>query len=180
MSARLLAAALAAVAVSVALGASPARAQLDQPAGAAHAHFVASPQGDIGGGLSADIAYAMDIFRLGGFFGVVAVPSDEDTRNRIFMPLAASLGIELLGDVVGFSLRARGGLWGGATQEVKLTAGGFVGGGAYLLIALGPGVGISLGLDVWGLFGDGETALIAPGAGLSWSPAPPEPVEPSE
>lgn len=166
----------AALAVALTLGVHSGAEAQDAPAGAVHGHFVAAPQGDYGGGLSGDIAFPIDVFRIGGFFGVVAVPSEEDVRNRVFMPLAASFGVELLGDVVGFSVRARGGLWGGATQEVKLTAGGFVGGGAYLLFALGGGVGVSMGLDVWGLFGDGETALFAPGFGLSWTPAP----QPSE
>ena len=44
------------------------------------------------------------MFRIGGFFGVVAVPSEEDVRNRIFMPLAVSLGIEVLGDTVGIAV----------------------------------------------------------------------------
>ena len=84
--------------------------------------------------------------------------------------LGASIAFEALGDVVGVSIRARGGLWGGATQEVKLTAGGFLGGAAYMLFHLGGGVAIDVGLEVWGIFGDGETALFSPSAGLTWSP----------
>lgn len=153
--------------------AAPAAAQ-EGVAGTVHGHFVGSIDGDLGGALTGEVDYALGVFRLGGYFGVVPVPSDEDVRNRVFMPLALSVGIDLLGDVVGFSARARGGLWGGATQEVKLTAGGFIGGGAYMLFNLGGGVGVSVGLDVWGLLGDGETLLFAPGAGLVWSPPAPE------
>ena len=100
---------------------------------------------------------------------MAAVPAEDDVHNRIFMPLGVSIGLELLGDIVGVSVRARGGLWGGATQEVKLTAGGFLGGAVYLLFALGEGVAVDLGLEVWGIFGDGETALFSPSLGLSWS-----------
>ncbi len=160
----------AALAFALALSvAAPAAAQ-DAFAGGVQGHFLASPQGDLGAGLSADLWYALEMFRFGGFFGVAAVPAEEDLRNRIFMPLGASIGFEAVGDVVGVSIRARGGLWGGATQEVKLTAGGFVGGAAYLLFALGGGVAVNVGLEVWGVFGDGETALFSPSAGLTWSP----------
>lgn len=153
----------------VLLAAAPAAAQ-DSIAGATQAHFLASTQGDLGGGVSADLWFPFEMLRFGGFFGVAAVPAEDDVHNRIFMPLGVSIGLELLGDIVGVSVRARGGLWGGATQEVKLTAGGFLGGAVYLLFALGEGVAVDLGLEVWGIFGDGETALFSPSLGLSWSP----------
>jgi hypothetical protein len=143
----------------------------DGPAGAVSAHLLASTAPDFGGALGADLWMPIGIFRLGGFLGVGAVPSEDDTQSRVFMPLAASVGLEVLGEIVGVSLRARGGFWGGATQDAKLTAGGFVGGGAYLLFNLGGGAGLAVGMDVWGLFGDGETALFAPGVGLTWTPA---------
>ena len=151
-------------------GAAPARAQ-DEPAGALGLHFLASPQQDFGAMIGADLYYPIDWFRVGGFLGVGAIPSEEDVRNRVFMPLGASVAIEVMGADVGFSLRARGGLWAGATQEVKITAGGLVGGGAHLLVHLGGGTTLSVGLDVYGLFGDGETAVFAPGIGLTWNPA---------
>lgn len=160
----------AAALVALSLACAPASAQ-DAPAGSVSAHLLASPSADVGGALGADLWYPIDVFRVGGFFGVAVLPSGQDAENRIFMPLAASVGIELLGEIVGFSLRARGGLWGGATQEAKLTAGGFVGGGAYLLFNLGAGVGLGVGMDVWGVLGDGESALFAPGLGLTWNPA---------
>lgn len=151
------------------LAASTARAQ-PAPAGAVTAHVLASPAPDVGGAVGTELTMPIAIVRLGGFLGVGAVPSAEDVYNRVFMPVGASAGIEVLGDVIGFALRARGGLWAGATQETKLTAGGFVGGAAYLLFSLGSGVGLGVGLDVWGLFGAGETALFAPGVGLTWTP----------
>jgi len=149
--------------------ASSAAAQAEI-AGSAQGHFLASPQEDYGAGVSADLWFPIEWFRIGGFFGVAAVPAEDDVRNRIFMPLGVSAAFEVMGDDVGVSVRARGGLWGGATQEVKLTAGGFVGGAAYLLINLGEGVALDVGLDVWGIFGDGETVLFAPSLGVSWSP----------
>ncbi|MBX3269444.1 MAG: hypothetical protein KF729_04245 [Sandaracinaceae bacterium] len=156
------------VALSVA---APAAADVPL-AGGVQGHFLASPDEDLGGGLSADLHFALDWFRIGGFLGVAAVPSDADERNRIFMPFGVSLGLEVLGDVVGVSVRARGGLWGGATQETKLTAGGFVSGAAYLLFVLGGGVSVGVGLEVWGVFGVGETALFSPSLGLTWRPEP--------
>jgi len=150
---------------------SSAAAAQDGPAGALQGSFLASPEGDLGGALGVDLWVPIESLRLGGFFGVGAVPTEEDARNRVFMPVGASVALELLGDDVGVSLRARGGIWGGATQEEKLTAGGFVGGGAWFLYHLGAGVTLSVGLEVWGLFGAGETALFAPGAGLTWNPA---------
>lgn len=153
------------------LCAAPSLAEAqDAPAGAVSGHLLASTAPDFGGALGADLWVPLGMFRVGGFFGVGAVPSEDDTQSRVFMPLAASVGLEVLGEVVGFSLRARGGLWGGATQEVKLTAGGFIAGGAYLLFNLGAGAALAVGMDVWGLFGDGETALFAPGLGLTWTP----------
>lgn len=160
----------AALAFALALTAAAPAAAQDAFAGGAQAHFLASPQGALGAGVSTDLWYALEMFRFGGFFGVAAVPAEDDVHNRVFMPLGASIAFEALGDVVGVSLRARGGLWGGATQEVKLTAGGFLGGAAYMLFALGGGVAVDVGLEVWGIFGDGETVLFSPSAGLTWSP----------
>lgn len=142
----------------------------DGPAVAVQGHVLVSPEAELGGALSADLWVPIDIFRVGGFFGVAGLPSAEDTLNRVFMPVGPSVGVEALGDPIGFSLRLRGGLWGGATQDAKLAAGGFVGGGAYILFAMGAGVSFSAGLDVWGIFGDGQTVLFAPGVGLTWNP----------
>lgn len=163
---------LACIALACIGSLAPTQARADDAvAGAVQGHFLASPAPDFGGAISADVWYPIGIFRIGGFLGVGAVPSPNDVYNRIFMPVGPSIALEIMGETVGLSLRARGGLWGGSTQAVKITAGGFVGGGAWLLFGLGEGVSLSVGMDVWGLFGDGETALFAPGVGLTWAPA---------
>lgn len=162
--------AAAAGVISLCLLASSARADEPQLAMAPQLSFLASAEGDVGGAVSADVWCAIDAFRFGAFFGVGALPSAADELNRVMMPLAASIGVEVAGELVGFSLRARGGIWGGATQEVKLTAGGFVGGSAYFLVRLGPEAFLSLGLEVWGVLGPGQTVVFAPTVGLTWSP----------
>lgn len=164
------------LALALGLVAPPAEAQAG-PAGAVHAHVLASPREDFGAALTGELTVPFDALRVGGFLGVGAVPSADDVYNRVFLPLGLTVGVDVLGDsagsgpsMLGFALRARGGVWAGATQDVKLTAGGFLGGGAFLLFALGAGVSASVGLDVWGILGDGETVLFAPGAGLTWTP----------
>ena len=160
---------LRSLACAALLTSSPALAQ-ERPAGAVSAYVFATPEADVGGGVSGDIWYPIEWFRVGGFFGVGAIPSDVDTQNRVFMPLGVSVAAEVVGDVVGVSFRARGGLWGGATQDAKLTVGGLVGLGAHLLVVLGPGVSFTVGMDVFGLFGAGDTVVLAPGLGLTWTP----------
>lgn len=164
----------AAIAFALALlGAVPASAQEQDPvSGGVQGHLLVSGEGELGGALSADIWHGVDVFRIGGFIGAGAVPvTDSDERNRVFMPFGVSLAIEALGDTVGTSVRIRGGLWGGATQEAKLTVGGFLAASAYLLFRLGEGVGLGVGLEVWAVLGDGETLLFSPSAGLTWRPA---------
>ena len=160
---------LCAVALGTFADVARARAQ-DDVAGAVRGQVLASLEEDVGGAVSADLWLPLDWFRVGGFIGVGALPAEEDARNRTFMPLGVSVGFEAMGDDGGISVIARGGLWAGATQEVKLTAGGFVAVGAYLLFALGDNVALDVGLDLWGVFGDGETVLFAPSVGLSWAP----------
>ncbi len=140
------------------------------PAGLVQGLFLASPAPDFGGAAMLDLWYPIGIFRIGGFFGVGSVPSPTDAYNRTFMPAGLSLALEINSEAVGLSLRARGGVWGGATQAVKITAGGFVGGGAWLLFRLSELVSLDVGVDVWGLLGAGETAIFAPGVGVTWTP----------
>lgn len=149
-----------------------ARAQ-EGPAGSVHGSFLATPEGDFGAGATIDVWWPIGILRLGGLIGAGAIPSEADARNRVFMPLCASVALEIVGGDVGVSLRARGGMWGGATQEVKLTAGGLIGGGAFFLVNLGGGATLDVGLDAWGFFGAGSQLVLAPSIGLSWGPAPP-------
>jgi hypothetical protein len=151
---------------------SPASAQV---AGAVSASFVYA-DGDAGGAAMIDVWAPIDVVRIGGFFGVGALLADRDERNRVMMPVGASVGL-FFGDDVTFSLRARGGLWGGATQETKLTVGGFFGGGAGIGLRLSPEVSASAVLEVWGILGAGETWAVAPGLSLEWGhpvPAPPD------
>jgi hypothetical protein len=162
-----IAAALVVLLLSIA---ESARADDIEPAGSFTGAVLVSPEADVGGALGGELWAAIDLFRIGGFFGVGVLPSAVDELNRVMMPLGVSAAFELLDGPVGFSIRARGGLWGGATQAVKLTIGAFVGGGAHLLIALGGGASVSIGMDVWGVIGDGQTVLFAPGAGLTWTP----------
>jgi len=150
--------------------ASPARAQ--ELSGALGAGPVIA-DGDVGGGGWVDLWAAFDWLRIGGFTGAITIPSSRDARNRIATPVALSVAaVANLGDV-DLELRARGGMWGGATQEVKLTVGGFVGGGAFLDFHLGGGVSVGGGVEVWGFLGAGETWAVAPSLTLTFGPPPP-------
>lgn len=140
-------------------------------AGALTGHVVIA-DGDLGGGAMADVWARFDWLRLGGFLGVSSVSSARDSHNRIAMPIGVSVAFVLDTGVVELQLRLRGGLWGGATQEVKLTAGGFVGGAPYLMFDLGGGVSLGAGVEVWGILGEGETWAVAPGLSLSWGAVP--------
>jgi hypothetical protein len=164
----------------VAIGSVPSSADA-QVAGSLGASLVIS-DGDLGGAAMLDVWAPIDVIRLGGFVGVSAIVSDRDERNRVMMPVGASAGL-FLGDDVVFSLRARGGVWGGATQENKLTIGAFLGGGAGLGFHVSPEVSVSAAIEVWGILGAGETWAIAPGLSLEWGHpvAPPEAaVDPEE
>lgn len=156
-----------------------AGAQVQAPAGSVHGSFMIGPSPDLahegvdlGAAALMNVWYPIGALRLGAFLGAGAVPSPNDARNRVFMPLGASIALELLDHDFGLSLRAYGGMWGGATQEVKLTAGGLIGGGAYFLYHLGAGVTLDIGADVWGFFGAGSQLIVAPSIGLSFGPAP--------
>ena len=160
------------LAVVACLSAPAGAAAQDGPAGAVTASGLATVHPDVGASVLVDVYWPIDVFRVGGFFGAGAIPSLEDERNRVFAPFGVSLAIDLVFDPIGVSVRARGGMWGGATQEEKLTAGAFFGGGAYLTYHLGEGVTLGVGMDVWAILGAGETAVFAPGITLTFGPAP--------
>ncbi len=143
-------------------------------AGALNGHLVVA-DGDLGGGAMADVWARFDWLRIGAFLGVSSVSSVRDTHNRIAMPIGLSIALVADTGLVELQLRVRGGMWGGATQEVKLTAGGFVGGGPYLAFDLGGGASIGAGIEAWGILGVGETWAIAPGLTLAWGAPVPEP-----
>lgn len=134
--------------------------------------------GDVGGGVSLDLWGAFDWFRVGGFVGVLTIPSPRDSHNRFATPMGVSLAaVANLGDA-DLEVRLRGGVWGGSTQEVKLTAGGFLGGGAFIDFHLGGGASLGAGMEVWNFFGAGETWAISPMLTLTFGPPPPERTSP--
>jgi hypothetical protein len=169
MSARLapaLHAALLPVGLAALVCAAPARA--DDVGGSVVGQLVVA-DGDLGGAATLDLWAPIGPLRLGGFFGVGATPSARDRYNRTYMPLgaAASLALDVGGGTF-VSIVARAGLWGGATQDAKLTIGGLVGGGAYLDVGLGGGVTLGGGVEAWGLFGAGDTWAVLPGLRMTW------------
>jgi hypothetical protein len=175
-----------------ALAPSRAAAQA-QPSGALGAYFLVADldlccdevHADLGGAVLLDVWAAFDWLRVGGFLGAGAIPSDRDASNRVLMPFGVSAAAHVpMGTRLELQVRARVGLWGGATQAEKLTLGVFVGGGAHVAVALGGGSFLTFGADVWGVIGSeawrtpigpddrvsASTWVIAPGVGVSWSP----------
>jgi hypothetical protein len=172
MSLRPLALALLLGSATVLAAAAPVRAQ--ELSGALSAGPIIA-DGDVGGGAWVELWAAFDWFRIGGLTGALTIPSARDSHNRFATPLAVSVAaIVDLGDV-DLDFRLRGGLWGGSTQEVKMTAGGFVGGAAFLDFHLGGGASLGGGLEVWGFLGAGATWAIAPTLTLTFGPPPPPP-----
>ncbi len=176
--------AIAAVVISAALAPARASAQAVQPAGSLGVHMLIA-DGDVGGSVLLDVWAAWEWLRIGGFVGAGAIPSERDSSNRVLMPRGVSAAAELVAnEYLALSIRLRAGLWAGATQAEKLTAGPFFGGGAYLGFQLGSGAVLNVGADAWGVIGSeawssesgpdaavsASTWVIAPGVGLSWTP----------
>ena len=164
--------------LTVAFGLAPGSLAAQDVSGALSGHVVIA-DGDLGGGTMVDVWARFDWLRVGGFLGVSSVSSPRDSRNRIAMPIGASVAFVFDLGLAEIQLRLRGGLWGGATQGVKLTAGGFLGGGPYVMFDLGGGASFGGGLEVWGILGEGETWAVTPGLSLSWGATSP-PSEDSE
>lgn len=163
-----MAAGLALAAVPLVLANAPTSARADDLGGSVVGQLVVS-DGDLGGAGTLDLWAPVGPLRLGGFFGIGAIPSARDWHNRTFMPVGASASLAIdLGGGTFLSVLARGGLWGGATQEHKLTIGGLVGGGAYLDVGLGGGVTVGGGVEAWGFFGGGDTWAVLPGLRMTW------------
>lgn len=153
---------------------APETARAQELAGSLDAGAVIA-DGDAGGGLWVDLYAAFDWFRIGGFLGAAVIPSPRDARNRLATPVGLALAaVANVGDV-DLGLRLRGGLWGGSTQEAKLTAGGFLGGGAFFAVHLGGGASLGAGVEVWGFLGAGATWAVAPSLTLTFGPVPPPP-----
>jgi hypothetical protein len=155
------------VALVLALGCLPGRAaQADDVAGALTGAAVVA-DGDVGGVVLLDVWAPFDVLRIGGFVGVGAIVADRDERNRVMMPVGASIAL-VFGDDIRFTLLGRGGMWGGSTQDTKLTVGGFLSGGLGLGFSISPTVSVGGQLEIWGVLGAGETWAIVPGLSLAW------------
>lgn len=129
-----------------------------------------------GGALTIDVWAALaesDAVRvgLGGAIGGAALTSDDDARSRILMPLGASASLFISPSGTWFlDFRARGGMWGGATNQ-GLAAGGWVAGSAYFGYALGPNASLGLGATAWGLLGHGSIFAVGPAITAVWTPS---------
>ncbi len=150
-----------------ALACLPARAaRADDVAGSLTGAVVVA-DGDVGGVALLDVWAPFDVLRIGGFVGVGAIVAERDERNRVMMPAGASLAL-VFGDDVRFTVLGRGGMWGGSTQDAKLTVGGFFGGGLGVGFSISPSVSVGAELEVWGILGAGETWAVVPGLSLAW------------
>jgi hypothetical protein len=159
----------AALVASIVCASFASTAEAQELSGAINAGVIVA-DGDVGGGGWLDLWAAFDWFRIGGFAGVLTIPSSRDSHDRFASPLGVSLAaVADLGDV-DLELRVRGGMWGGATQEVKMTAGGFLGAAGFLDFHLGGGASVGVGLEAWGFLGAGATWAIAPTATLTFGP----------
>jgi len=153
--------------LAVTLGCLPTlSAQADDVAGALTGAVVVA-DGDVGGVALLDVWAPFDVLRIGGFVGVGAIVADRDDRNRVMMPVGASIAL-VFGDDVRFTLLGRGGIWGGSTQDTKLTVGGFVSGGIGLGFSISQAVSVGGQLEIWGVLGAGETWAVVPGLSLAW------------
>lgn len=171
MSAVRLVSVAAAFVLAMSLGVTE-RASAQDLSGAISAGPVFDEIGDVGGGTWVDLWCQFDWFRIGGMTGAVIIPSGADSHNRFATPIALSLaGVANFGDFV-IEFRAHGGMWGGSTQEVKMTAGAFVGGGTFLELPLSADAALGAGVEVWGIFGAGQTWAIAPSLTLTFGRAP--------
>lgn len=152
--------------------ASTSIARAQELSGAINAGVIVA-DGDVGAGGWLDLWAAFDWFRIGGFTGALTIPSSRDSHDRFATPAGISMAaVANLGDY-DLELRARGGMWGGSTQEVKMTAGGFVSGAAFIDLHLGGGASVGAGVEVWGFLGAGATWAVVPTITLTWGPAPP-------
>jgi len=179
-STRLRSIALPALGAALALALSaPGVARAQDPGGSIIGQVLVS-EGDIGAGGTIDLWGTVGPLRLGGFFSFAALPSEVDWRNRTMMPAGVLVALAIDVGFADIVIDARGGLWGGASQESKLLVGGLVGGGAYLDFALDGGIAIGVGAEVLGLFGGGDTWVVEPGLRLTWGRGTPSPaVEPA-
>ena len=166
-------AALFAVALS-ASALAPTAARADDPGGAIAGQLYVS-DGDVGGGGMIDLWGTVGPLRLGGFFGVTSIPSARDWHNRTMMPAGVHVSLAIDLEAIDLVIVARGGVWGGASQESKMLAGGVVGGGVYVDVALEGGVAVGGGAELLGFFGGGDTWAVVPALRLTWGRPQPQP-----
>ena len=112
-----------------------------------------------GGVLSFDVWYPRGPLRLGASTGIVSL-FGKDELTRTFAPL---------GPTFGFSLRFRGGLWAGVTDE-GLRMGTMLTGGLFLHYRIEERISLALGVDTLFTFGHGDISLFAPSLSLVFSP----------
>jgi len=154
-------------ALAVLLAAAPVCA--DEPAGAVSGQLLFADEA-WGGALVADVTVPVGVLRVGGALGVAAVTSDDDARSRVAMPGGLSLALVVpTGSALWLDVRARAGVWGGATNQ-GLTAGPWLSGGAFVGYVFGPRVAVGVGVEAWFLGGQGDTFAASPGITLTWTP----------
>ncbi|MEM1418891.1 MAG: hypothetical protein AAGH15_28620, partial [Myxococcota bacterium] len=172
--------ALAALAFLALLGAGPARAEV-LPAGSVRGVLLAQaydsrPAADelrFGGGLLVDLWQPIGALRLGGAAGIAAIRSNNDDANDVFLPLGLSVALTTSDGEAPVAITgvARVGGWAGATNG-GLDGGPWVGAGLQLDVRLDAGLHLSVGVDAWTLFDEGERRVfVLPGFGLSWNTA---------
>jgi hypothetical protein len=156
--------------VAFALSASAATAHAEgQPSGAVTGHALFSDQA-WGGALVVDVTAPFGALRVGGALAVAALTSDDDARSRVAMPAGLSLHLVVpTASAWWLDVRARAGLWGGATSQ-GLRAGAWLAGGGFVGFVLGPTVAVAAGAELWFLGGQGDTFGVAPGISLTWTP----------
>src|SRR5690606_18335630 len=123
---------------------------------------------DLGGALLADLWYVDGALRAGAVLGAALIKGDHDEASA-FGPVGLSVAVASEPAPVGFSLRLRGGGWGGATGE-GFRGGGFLAAGFHMEYALHPRLVLAAGMDACFLFGQGDTTVFAPGLSLVWLP----------
>lgn len=120
-----------------------------------------------GGALTVDLWSALGPARLGFVTGLGALTRGDDDENRIYAPLGLSVGAGTSGHTVDFTVLARGGIWGGATNQ-GLRVGAFLGGGASLDLRIDDVLSVAVALDVWVFFREETRVALSPSIGLQW------------
>lgn len=128
---------------------------------------------DFGGALLADLWFVDGALRVGAVLGAAMLAGDHD-EARALGPAGVSIAVASNPKPVGFSLRLRGGGWGGATGD-GFRGGGFLAAAFHVEYAINPRILLSAGMDAWFLFGQGDTTVFAPGLSLVWLPRQDEP-----